>query len=377
MSDELHLSHIARVRLVTPERFASLKHLVVGRGYSTEEEANDLFYWDAEISNDLLDSHFTHMNAKTLKNYEEDTREGIAFMRSHNWHELPVGYSLHGTYEEGDRNRVIASFYTDPGISEAVGLIQRMKSGILRDVSVGFHGGRAICDLCGQDFWDCRHFPGLKYEEKQGDTVTTKLATFTIDDARLSEVSGVFDGSTPQAMILKAERAAKAGQLTVKQATLLEQRYRVRLPLSRSFAIPQGEEISMTAEERLASIRTLFGVVTDDEIEQRLTDLNGKLDIAQKRVAELEPQAKDGAEYRNDLIESALAEGVRAQGADFDRTTYEGLLKGAPLATIKRMRDDWAKTAGASLPAGRQSTDGEGNAQREVVSTVPISAYKA
>lgn len=374
-----NFSHIARVRLVSAARLEELRDIVT-RNYAGDS-GNELFFWDAEISNDLLDSHFTHMSEKTLQNYARDALNGVAFLKGHNWRELPIGYSLTGQLEDvGSKKRVVAGFYTVRGLQETDDLIRRMETGLLRDVSVGFHGGEMRCDICGSDFWECRHFPGLKYEEKKGDTVSTILSTFTIDDAGLSEVSGVFDGSTPDAMILKAERSARAGELTPEQVALLENRYRVALP-KRSVhfmesKVEEEQEKKMTVEERWETIRKFLGVATDDEVNVAIANLLGRAEKAEQRVAELEPQAVDGAQYRSDLVADALAQGIRAQGNDFDKDLYEATLRNAPLALVKRMRDDWKRVADELLPSGRQTSNGdEVPAKTERASVVPNSAY--
>lgn len=371
-------SHLARVRLVSKDREAQLHELIHQR--NVEQNDENLYFWDAEISNDLLDSHFTHMNEKTLRNYAEDAERGVAFLKGHDWKSLPIGYSVSGVFENGEgRRRTLAGFYTVRGLQDTDELIARMEARLLRDVSVGFFGGRMICDICGEEFWDCRHFPGLTYEEKHGDVVSSVLATFTIDDARLSEVSGVFDGSTPEAMIRKAKTLASGGEFTPQQVHLLENRYRIALPSSATYpgvAVPatRMEERKMT-EEEITRVRSLLGLGADGDVVTGIENLSKALDEANQRIAALEPQAKEGVQYRTDLIEAALAEGVRAQGNDFDRELYGSMLKDAPVAVIKRMRDDWKKVADQTLPAGRVSSDGNEQARPKKVNLHPDSAY--
>lgn len=370
MTEEIQgLYHVARVVLLTGERLQR----------ATEENGDpDLYYWDAEISNNLLDSHFTRMNEKTLRNYAEDAKRGVAFLRGHDWHSLPVGYSYDAQFEEGARNPVIASFYTSRSIPDGADLITRMEKKLLRDVSVGFGGGRMVCDVCNEELFECRHYPGFPYEEKKGGRTVKQIATFTIDDARLSEVSGVFDGSTPQAMIRKAQMAARNGTLSRADAALLETRFRVSLPVPRNFTVLEipGEEDSMTIEESFATVRTMVGATHDDEVQVRVKELLDQVDANKRRIAELEPQAADGAQYRTDLIEEALAEGVRAAGSSFDRDTYETTLKASPIKTIKRFKEDWAKAATAALPAGRSTTEGDGKVVTTNVPLVPSAGFR-
>ena len=120
-----------------------------------------------------------------------------------------------------------------------------------------------------------------------------------------------------------------------------------------------------------------------EELEQVRSKLNLKeeetilkgIEKLQKRVTELEPAAKDGQQYRSDLIEEALSEGVRAQGADFDRETYEETLRNSPIKTIKRMRDDWKRTADTVLPSGRATAEKEEENKKFSVVQHPAEAF--
>jgi len=364
-------SHLARVSPLDKLQDSYMERLR-SLGFGAEEDA--LFYFRAEISNTLLDSHFTHMSPKTLANYVEDSNRGVSFLKGHDRRSLPVGYSVGAVLESKDtKQRVMTDFYTVRGLSETDDLIKRIQTNLLRDVSVGFHGGEMVCDICGEEFWDCRHYPGIKFTEKRDGKDVIIISTFTIDDARLSEVSGVFDGSTPDAMIEKAQRAAKAGLLTQEQVDMLEQRYRVKLPIaSKTIAITVKERKMDEKElnELVESIRQIAKATKTEEIVPAVQAL-------QQRVADLEPLAEDGRQYRADLIAEALAEGVRAFGNDFKKDTYEAMLRTAPIATIRSMRDDWAKVAKTVLPEGRHSqdtTNAGAQGKKEVVMR-PDSAY--
>jgi hypothetical protein len=364
-------SHLARVAPLSAATEASLIRLrEIGI-----EPGDNLFQFRAEISNSLLDSHYTVMSAKTLNNYVRDANRGVSFLRSHNWRELPVGYSLSAALEVvGDKQRVVADFYTVRGLEDTDNLIRRIETGLLRDVSVGFSGGDIICNVCGSGLFECRHYPGIKYEEKVNGISTMKVATFTIDDAGLNEVSGVFDGSTPDAMILKAERAARAGELTPEMVEVIQNTYRVRLPVRSSFALGSTADKTKSQGEEdmgLEALRTALSVQTDEEVEPAVVNL------VQRNKA-LEAQAADGVTYRNDLVTQALAEGVRAQGNDFNKTLYEETLRTASLTVIKQMRDDWKKAADAKLKGGRHSVDTTSDEKQEKkkVQLRPAGAFK-
>lgn len=335
------------------------------------------FFWDAEISSDLIDAYSSHMTISTLSNFRDDAKAGIAYLPGHRHHDLPFGRSFDGLLEDTQnpqRTRVVASFYTIPGLRlndvTTDDLIVGLRSGILKDVSVGFHGGEQTCDVCQRSIWDwdCPHVPGLRYEVKEGNTVRTILATYGVHNARLSEVSSVFDGATPRAEVIKAERESAEGRMKPDAVRMIEERYRVKLPTKRQFAVTnQQKERAMDFEKVVNQIREVRGIdaatdiikVLQDEGSEleRLRELEPKLTAANAKVKELEPQAEDGRAYRDDLIATALDEGVRAHGDQFSTETYESVLRSSSIATIKRMRDDWAATGDQRLAGGRQSTD--------------------
>lgn len=372
MTEEiLVLSHLARVRAITDT--ADLIVVLKERDILHDISPEDLYYWRAEISNDLLDSHFTHMNEKTLRNYAEDATVGVAFLKGHNRHSLPVGYSVQASVENtGSKMRVLADFYTVRGLEETEDMIKRMQGGILRDVSVGFHGGEYWCDICRQTFFDCMHWPGMKYEVKNGDKVETVVATYEIDDARLSEVSGVYDGSTPDAMILKAQRHAAAGLINARQVEILEQAYRVKLPHKTTFAVSNPKERKME-EKDLEKLRTVTGAARDEDVIPIVEAMN-------REIAELKPLAEQGRQYHADEVQRALEQGVRAFGNDFQAEEYRSVLEGSSIKSVQRFATDWKKVADTVLPAGRSTTDkGEeppAKDKPQVANRYPASAYK-
>lgn len=398
---ELIFPYPARVRRIDAQtRQADLLALAKERGALDPAifDERPPFFWAAEISNDRLDFYYTHMLDSTLNNFASDAKTGVAFLPGHRHWELPFGYSLDALKEQvldPVRLRVVADFYTMSGLTlngvKTDDLIDGMRSGIVRDVSVGFHGGTHWCDICRQNYlsYNCPHIAGVKYELEGQGMVT---ATVGIDNARLAEVSAVYDGATPDATIVKATRMNEAGELRAEAVQILEARYRMKFSTKRSFpgaSVPERKK-KMEFEQIVNQVREALGVgndvdlpgviLTNQEELTRLRPLEQQLKTAQERIAELKPQADDGAQYRSDLITEALAEGVRAYGDKFDGDTYGNMLKTAPLATIKRMKADWQATGDARLPQGRQTVDdsqapGADGQQRRV--RVPDKAYKA
>lgn len=372
---DMTFGHPARVLSATLNSFDRLKALVA------ERHAFDVaifderppFFWPAEISSNRLDAYFTRMAPSTLRNFAAQMVEGVSFQNSHRIFELSLGRSLTGTYEEsGETARTLGEFYTVPGLRlgdvATDDFIVGVRSGLIHDVSVGFYGGQFRCSLCGRDMlrdWDCPHVPGLQYDilrDALGNVVGQEMAVAWVEDARLAEVSAVYDGATPGAAVLKAQQEAAAGRLRPAAVQMLEARYRMRLDASsRLYAGVTLERIEMkTIEELTAEVERLQALADEAERLRPLATETEKLRAQVKDLESLRALAEDGRAYRADLVAETLREGVRAFGHDFDQTVYRGLIEGASLATIKRIRDDWRVMGDRIFAGGRQTIDDEG-----------------
>ena len=394
MTDELIYPYHAKV--VAVRDMAAMMDILKGKMHDPSMMDNMTpFFWSAEISNGNVDSYFTHMLPSTLTNFANDATAGVSFLNSHRHDELPLGRSLRGVYEA---DRVVADFYTMPGLNlngvTTDDFITGVKTGIISDVSVGFYGGQMWCDVCKMDYrsWDCPHVAGMKYDIQGGGQVT---ATVSVDNARLCEVSAVFDGATPDATILKATRMIEAGELKPDAVRMLEARYRMSFATKRSFpGVDLGERKSkaMDLEKIFNQLREVLTLAADGDVlatvaalkaeRDRLTSQNEvatqEADALRTKLAELEPQAKDGAQYRTDLIAEALGEGVRAYGDKFAKDTYEKLLRSVTLDVIKQMKADWLTLGNERFKGGRQTVDNSQapEAKNERKTGVPDTAFK-
>lgn len=360
------------------------------------------FFWSLEASNTLIDSYYTHMTVSTLANFQVDAKAGVAFLPGHRHTDLPFGRSLDAQIETAlnpDRTRLTVDFYTMPGLTlnavKTDDLIDGIRSGILHDVSIGMHGGEYACDICGRSMWDwdCPHVPGMKYEVKGADNVMrTILATCAIDGAHLSEVSSVYDGATPRAEILKAEREAAEGRMKPDAVRMFETRYRMKLPeAKRQFTGVTLEGKKLEAEKIVSDIREVLGVAADGDVAGTVVQMNTELTSlravketlqqAQTELAELTPLADDGRAYRSDLVNEALVQGVRAFGDKFAKETYTDVLNRSSLAVIKQLSSDWQAIGDSRFTGGRQSEDKGDKPEVEVKqptgARIPTGAYKA
>jgi hypothetical protein len=417
MTTDLRFNLPARIQRLTPTDELMQRALADVANDPSVFEENQPYFFAAPISNNLMDAYFTRMATSSLKNYEKDAKAGVSLQDSHASRRLGVGRSLSAKYsKDGDIEQVIADFYTVKGIEfndatykSTDDFIRAIRAGIAQDVSIGFYGGTWICSLCNVDMWDwdagCRHWPGDEVQIKDpdsGKTIRTETIFAWVANAHLSEVSLVYDGATPGEMILKAERAMKEGTLTQESLRLLERRFHLQLPEARPVVavgehqFKENEKMTKETQERqtppgsgdptntpssepdardvvLADIRkALAGAnFTGDNVLELVRSAVGEVNTLRTKVTELEKNsttepelrklADEGRAYRNDLIEQAIEQGVRANGADFAQEQYKGILETSSLEVIKRMRDDWKTLADKTLQGGRKTVDGEEN----------------
>ena len=338
------------------------------------------FFWQSEISSDRLDAYYTVMDpATTLANYAADAEAGVAVLIGHDSRAAPTGYSLTGALESGAVARVLSDAYalSDPHTAP---ILNRLRAGVIRDVSVGFsaRGAQCVCSICGLDMWrswDCWHIPGIEYDVETGKkaskggtgTRTTTLCTGLIVGAHLSEYSLVYDGATPGAAVLQAQRCAESGRLSAGQARVIEQRYRMALPGKRLQTNGYSKEISMAKEletdrdaaEVVPLERTLKPIV--ERVAPKGSTIEQGVEWMATELGRLAPLAKDGETYRADLVTAGVTEAVRAFGAEKGELKRT-MLERSDLDTIKEYTSSWRDIGDSKLPGGRLTTnDGPGD----------------
>lgn len=401
MSDDVKAAEFYHpARILGPDRLtgrapeAELLSVLRDRFDLGEDETP--FFFPAEISSTRLDAYFTHMMESTLRNFAEDAAAGVSLLDSHDARKLGFGYSLTGMYEAGgETKRTVADFYTIAGIrfggqhsyASTDDFIRAVRAGIARDVSVGFYGGTWICDICGGDarYWsECPHILGMQYPiGEQGEAMVT--ATAGIDGANLAETSIVYDGATPGAMVLKINQMADAGELEPDAARVIETAYRIKLPQvhrvwpgaktketggdmsgkdlrvppSPPTPLPEGEGGAgekATPAEMPTEVLTILAARNVEPTTAGLYEVVRTLAAENSRLSTL---ADMGRQYRDDLVEAAISEGVRAMGESFPQEAYRDLLSKSTLEQIKALRDSFAADARKRFPGGRRTTDGE------------------
>lgn len=287
------------------------------------------FFWDVRASSNRLDYYSTRMRAgrgKTLDNFVRGLKDGVSYQDSHNTYKLGWGHSLDGrlvttdeTDEEIEQKIVEAwgTFFTLPDQTfagqDTNSFINAVRSGVWRDVSVGFAASDIECGLCGKqsfEWWKddgCPHLPGLDYELATGDGGTiTRTAWAWINDGELLEVSQVYEGASPAAAVVKAEQMSAEGRLTEMDRARVERRFSTRIatperrfalgavPGERRGVMPDKDKNQRGSEEQDETVdpveqvadETVIAPLEDDE-ESRTTEADAELEGTAQVEAEL------------------------------------------------------------------------------------------
>lgn len=114
----------------------------------------------------------------------------------------------------------------------------------------------------------------------------------------------------------------------------------------------KGSEDPVTDDEKLAFEQEIT------ELKKFLTDKDGEIASLKEQVEQLTVNAELGVKYREDVIETALASGVRDQGNEFKADMYKKMFAGLSIDEIKEMGEAWEHSALEKLGVV-QHTQGE------------------
>lgn len=361
--------------------------------------ANDLYGFACVMATNGLTDYGTRMGASSLINFASDAENGVPYHIMHERQPAPYGYTFAGQYDAG-ANQARAGVFIPRGRMPAGKdartsnqEISDLASGMRREVSVGFGGAlmSMTCDVCQQDAmsWDCPHVPGMRYDGK--------LATATVDNARLVELSGVDRGACPGAVVGKAREMFARNQLSAKSFADWCDKAHVPNEL-RTYSIPAsaGEGVQSMAL-RIALITALTAAALgefakplsnieddpdklsqalagqirshiDSEVANRLAadPLLGALKTAEigdpAKLHETLKSADYGRTAATKLRAEAKSEGIRALGQESAKD-IEDTLAVLPIELIEKQKGLWTASADKQFstsekPGNRQTLPG-------------------
>lgn len=143
-----------------------------------ELTADEVFTFKIAACNDQVDRDFEHFSGKALGQLAA-LYVGKTVIMDHDWtakNQTARVYASGVEPMDGGGNQLILRAYMLRS-DDTKNALDRIESGILREVSVGCRTQKAVCDICGVNkraAW-CDHRPGRDYDGK--------TATVTLDEA--------------------------------------------------------------------------------------------------------------------------------------------------------------------------------------------------
>lgn len=387
----------------------------------------EVFAFSTKMVGDaLLTERYIKLHKSLLELYKNDAKAGVAFMLDHAWAGIQKALVYGRTFDasikrsdgtvEGETWALHGDTYIvrgkeKDGISTD-SIIADIEDGTLFDVSIGFGFETATCSVCGENYYRCEHWRGREYEG-QLCYIIAKPPGY------LMELSGVFDGAYPTAGIL-SQMSLPEGQSELIQlpdeelkklpsgimtyasygsnsGRLLTYHKKDDLVKGNVFSVPNlskpkgsdqemSEPVTYTQEqvdalvkeavdkavaEALANAPAVDPPATPEAFmtQEQATEKLGKELPADKVLT----YAKEGMDYMAQLVEDAVAMGVRAQGNDFPAETWKNTFAGMSSQGIKDIMATFEKQAKEEIPAGRQSSSFN---QQTIAQTLPDDAFK-
>lgn len=334
--------------------------------------AEDVFVYQGIISSDAMDSYYTKMDAETsLRNYANDLKAGTPLMTYHETSQSPIGRSFDSSIDvkEDGKTVVRGLFYivrhTKINGESTDDLIRQIETGTLTEMSVGFGGINLWykSSYDGKDIFESRYYPGDKDENGN-------LVYYYIMDATLREVSLVYKGACPDAVVERIRNDLPNMEDAERQIQKYETRFNVRIDMPKQRS-KEGkrmniEEITRAVEKGDLQRGELLKALKVDAITEGQRSILKELgeDASIETVRSL----KEKAEIGKRAFEEKLDELVKARvaiGQEFDQEKYKEQMRSMDVDFIEdqtRLFEDIKK---AEFKPGRQTqkqNDEEGKA---------------
>lgn len=324
--------------------------------------AEDVFVYQGIISSDAMDSYYTKMDAETsLRNYANDLKAGTPLMTYHETSQSPIGRSFDSSIDvkEDGKTVVRGLFYivrhTKINGESTDDLIRQIETGTLTEMSVGFGGINLWykSSYDGKDIYESRYYPGDKDENGN-------LVYYYIMDATLREVSLVYKGACPDAVVERIRNDLPNMEDAERQIQKYETRFNVRIDMPKQRS-KEGkrmniEEITRAVEKGDLQRGELLKALKVDAI----TDGQRSIlkELGEDASIETVRSLKEKAEIGKRAFEEKLDELVKARvaiGQEFDQEKYKEQMRSMDVDFIEdqtRLFEDIKK---AEFKPGRQT----------------------
>lgn len=334
--------------------------------------AEDVFVYQGIISSDAMDSYYTKMDAETsLRNYANDLKAGTPLMTYHETSQSPIGRSFDSSIDvkEDGKTVVRGLFYivrhTKINGESTDDLIRQIETGTLTEMSVGFGGINLWykSSYDGKDIFESRYYPGDKDENGN-------LVYYYIMDATLREVSLVYKGACPDAVVERIRNDLPNMEDAERQIQKYETRFNVRIDMPKQRS-KEGkrmniEEITRAVEKGDLQRGELLKALKVDAITDGQRSILNELgdDASIETVRSLKEKAEIGERAFNEKLDELVKARV-AIGQEFDQEKYKEQMRSMDVDFIEDQTRLFEGIKKAEFKPGRQTqkqNDEEGKA---------------
>jgi len=284
--------------------------------------AEDVYIGRAHLANDQVDRSHERFTPAVLERFAQ-TIVGKSVLPGHDKTQIPLGrwFGAQVEKQSDGTHHLVADFYLDAGSDIA----RRVKTGIAKDVSIGFYADKRLCGLCEKDYDAggkdaCSHIAGRDYNGQRATVV------YGGDLAKYEAIEGSFVwlGCQYGAQAIGAKDAGpNSGFIVWKDE-------QPPAPPDKETSMPTVEELQKAVAER------------DDEVK-----------ALKAKNAELESLAVAGTAYiahlKSEIGRKMTAAGV-ANAAMVVKT-----LENAPVETLKEWDEAAQKAFDEKFPPRPQS----------------------
>jgi hypothetical protein len=190
-----HKSFEVNIRKLSPTA-SDLRIINDGRFAIEPVTEEQIYCGSMALANNQYDRSWERFPEDYLKRFS-DTITGKSVMKGHNYRDLPVGRFYDSeVYKSGDRLDLVVNYFMMADDE----LVPKIKTGIIKGVSIGFNPDKRFCDIDGKDYdgwWNdpddeepCFHIAGRTYQVEGEQTRAT--VTYGGDTNEVEAVEGSF-----------------------------------------------------------------------------------------------------------------------------------------------------------------------------------------
>lgn len=251
----------------------------------------------------------------------------------------------------GKKNKLGEDFYNLNAIAYMVksdknkDFIMDIDAGIKKEVSVGCAVSKYICSICGENYSRCEHQSGKSYD---GKTCFVKLD----DPVDAYEFSFVAVPSQKDAGVTKKYDKTTGGKSNMEQYNDLLKEYNITEEDFKKVNDNKDNPISAnTFKSCIDLYKTKNPIDNSEKVNKEdMDNLKVEMEGYKKKAESFDKLFKS-------TIDSALVEGLRAKGDNFDKSRWEKILNNFELEEIIAQKDEWHGEAENVLNAGGRKSE--------------------